>query len=77
MFNKPWQLFALGMAFAMLFGMVGSFDYHEEKASEQLYCAMIQEGTWPAYDNSIDCVNGDSEKAIEKDNCTGCADPVE
>lgn len=59
---KPWQLFVLGVAFAMLFGMVGSFDYQDAQASHALYCEMIQEGTWPAYDNSIDCVNEDSEK---------------
>ena len=60
--TKPWHLIAIGAAFAVLFGMVGSFDYQEEKASAKLYCEMIQEGTWPAYDNSIDCVNEDSEK---------------
>lgn len=59
---KPWQLFVLGVAFAMLFGLVGSFDYQDAQASHALYCEMIQEGTWPAYDNSIDCVNEDSEK---------------
>ena len=60
--TKPWHLVVLGAVFAMLFGIVGSFDYHEEKASEQIYCTMVQEGTWPAYDNSIDCVNEDSAK---------------
>ena len=60
--TRPWHLIAIGVAFAMLFGLVGSFDYHEEKASGQLYCAMVQEGTWPDYDNSIDCVNQYSEK---------------
>ena len=59
---KPWQLFTLGMIFAMLFGLVVSFDYQDAQASEQLYCAMVQEGSWPAYDNSIDCVNEDSAK---------------
>ena len=61
MFN-PWQLVVLGAVFAMLFGMVGSFDYQDAQANEQFYCTMIQEGTWPAYDNSIDCVNEDTEK---------------
>ena len=60
--TKPWQLFALGMAFAVLFGLVGSFDYQDAQASHALYCEMITEGTWPAYDNSIDCVNEYSAK---------------
>ena len=59
---KRWHLIALGVTFAVLFGLVGSFDYHEAKASHALYCAMVQEGTWPAYNNSIDCVNQYSEK---------------
>lgn len=59
---KPWQLFALGMIFAMLFGMVGSFDYQDAQASHALYCEMVQEGTWPTYDKSIDCVNEGTEK---------------
>ena len=59
---KSWHLIALGMVFAVLFGMVGSFDYQEEKANHALYCEMIQEGTWPAYNKAIDCVNEDSEK---------------
>ena len=59
---KPWQLIALGATFAVLFGMVGSFDYHEAQASHALYCEMIQEGAWPAYNSAIDCVNEDSAK---------------
>lgn len=59
---KPWHLVILGICFAMLFGMVGSFDYQDAQANQALYCAMVQEGTWPAYDNSIDCFNEDSEK---------------
>ena len=59
---KSWQLFALGAVFTVLFGMVGSFDYQEAQDSEQIYCTMVQEGTWPAYNNSIDCVNEYTEK---------------
>ena len=60
--TKPWHLVILGATFAMLFGLAGSFDYHEEKASERLYCEMTQEGTWPDYNKAIDCVNEDSAK---------------
>ena len=66
MFNKPWQLFVLGVIFAVLFGIVGSFDYHEAQDSGRIYCTMVQEGTWPAYDNSIDCVNEYGAKQQKK-----------
>lgn len=59
---KSWHLVVLGVVFAMLFGMVGSFDYQDAQASHTLYCEMVQEGTWSDYDNSIDCANEDSEK---------------
>ena len=60
--TKPWHLVVLGVVFAVLFGMVGSFDYQDAQASEQFYCAMVQERTWPAYNSAIDCVNEDSVK---------------
>lgn len=63
---KPRHLITLGVTFAMLFGLVGSFDYQDAQASHALYCEMIQEGTWPAYDNSIDCVNEYTEKQQKK-----------
>lgn len=50
-----WQLIVLGMTFAMLFGLIGSYDYDEAKAQEALYCDMTTEGSWPAYDKEIDC----------------------
>ena len=59
---KPWHLVVLGVVFAMLFGIVGSFDYQEAQASHALYCEMTQGGAWPAYDSAIDCVNEDTEK---------------
>jgi hypothetical protein len=59
---KQWQLFVLGFTFAMLFGLVGSYDYDNAKASEQLYCDMTTEGSWPAYDEAIDCSYQDDEK---------------
>ena len=54
---KHWHLVVLGVVFTVLFGMVGSFDYQDAQASHALYCEMVQEGTWPAYNNSIVCVN--------------------
>ena len=60
--TKSWHLVVLGAVFAVLFGLVGSFDYQDAQASHALYCEMIQEGTWPAYDKAIDCVNEYTEK---------------
>ena len=60
--TKPWQLFALGMVFAVLFGLVGSFDYQDAQANRALYCEMVKEGAWSAYNSAIDCVNEDSAK---------------
>jgi hypothetical protein len=51
-----WQLVVLGVCFAMLFGMVGSYEYQDEKEQEALYCEMVEEGSWPAYDKAIDCI---------------------
>ena len=51
----PWQLVVLGVCFAMLLGLVGSYDYDEALASQSLYCNMTTEGSWPAYDSAIDC----------------------
>ena len=55
--TKPWHLVVLGVVFAMLFGLVGSFDYQDAQASYALYCEMVKEGSWSAYDKAIDCVN--------------------
>ena len=52
---KQWQLVILGICFAMLFGLVGSYDYQEEQAKAKLYCDMTADGSWPAYNKAIDC----------------------
>ena len=58
---KPWQLVVLGICFAMLLGLVGSYDYEDAQASAKLYCDMTTEGSWPAFDSTIDCSYQDSE----------------
>ena len=50
-----WQLVVLGMMFAMLIGLIGSYDYDEELASQSLYCKMATEGSWPLFNSAIDC----------------------
>jgi hypothetical protein len=57
-----WQLVVLGMMFAMLLCLVGSYDYDEAQASAKFYCDMTTEGSWPAYDEAIDCSYQDDEK---------------
>lgn len=59
---KPWQLVVLGITFAMLLGLVGSYDYDEAQASVKLYCDMTTEGSWPLFNSAIDCSYQDDEK---------------
>lgn len=59
---KPWQLIVLGVCFAMLLCLVGSYDYDEAQAGEKLYCDMTTEGSWPKYDKVIGCSYQDDEK---------------
>ncbi len=35
--------------------IVGTMDYQDAQAREDLYCKMLGEGSWPAYDDSIVC----------------------
>jgi hypothetical protein len=66
MIFKPWQLVVLGMMFAMLlgtaFGIVGSYDYEDAQASAKLYCDMTTEGSWPSFNQAIDCSYQDDEE---------------
>lgn len=50
-----WQLVVLGICFAMLIGLIGSYDYDQALQDAALYCDMTTEGRWPAYDKAIDC----------------------
>lgn len=58
---KPWQLFTLGLASSMLLCLVSSYDIEQAEDDAQLYCDMTKEGSWPAYDKSIECNNQDSK----------------
>ena len=51
----PWQLIVLGVTIVTLFGLIGSYDYDEELASQSLYCNMTTEGSWPLFNSAIDC----------------------
>ena len=61
MIFNPWQLVVLGMTFAMLLGLVGSYDYQDELTSQSLYCDMTAEGSWPSFNEAIDCSYQGSE----------------
>ena len=37
------------------YGVVGHFDYEDEVAAEQHYCAMVEAKHWPAYEPEIQC----------------------
>lgn len=58
---KQWQLVVLGMTFAMLIGLIGSYDYEDKKLENTHYCKMVTEGTWPAF-KEIDGVYCPSKK---------------
>lgn len=45
----PWQLVVMGLCFAMLLGLVGSYDYDEALDSQALYCENVASGVWPDY----------------------------
>lgn len=39
----------------VLFVFAGKMQYEDVLAEEAHYCAMVAEGYWPAYDETIDC----------------------
>lgn len=54
-------LFVLGLSFAVLLGVVGTYDIEEAQAQHALYCEMVSEGSWPSFNESIDCSYQDDE----------------
>ena len=39
----------------LVLGLVGTADYEEEQASNELYCKMVAEGTWPNFNPETQC----------------------
>ncbi len=35
--------------------LIGCFSYEDAKSQEDEYCRRVLEGSWPAYNKSIDC----------------------
>ncbi|MGL5013074.1 MAG: hypothetical protein ACRC6V_02130 [Bacteroidales bacterium] len=54
---KPWQLFTLGLMSSMLLCLVSSYDIEQAEADVQLYCDMTTEGSWPSFNNAIECID--------------------
>ena len=52
---KPYQLVTIGFILSLMLGFVGSHDMEDEIASQSLYCQMVAEGSWPAYDKEKEC----------------------
>jgi hypothetical protein len=51
----PWQLVVMGIACAMLFCLVASYDVDQVQQDQALYCENVKLGAWPAYDKTILC----------------------
>ena len=43
------------MAIALLFALASTDFFSEEVEQQDHYCEMVKAGSWPAYDDSIDC----------------------
>jgi len=43
------------VAIVAAIGFAGGADLEEEKRHVSQYCGFVADGTWPAYDPSIDC----------------------
>jgi hypothetical protein len=39
----------------LVLGLVGTADYEEEKRSNEFYCKMVAEGTWPNFNPETQC----------------------
>ena len=42
-------------AVILAFGIAGAGDYEEAKRSNELYCQMVAEGTWPDFNPETQC----------------------
>lgn len=51
----PWQKPVLMTTVVVLFCLVASYDIEQAEQTQAMYCEMVDEGTWPAYDTSIKC----------------------
>ena len=52
----------MGVCMVMLFCLVASYDIDQAEEDSILYCKMVKEGSWPAYDSAIDCSYQDDEE---------------
>lgn len=43
------------IALLLAYALVSSSDYSDELNEENIYCEMVAEGHWPAFNKNIDC----------------------
>ena len=48
------KILGVGLLLAA-FGFAGNSDYEDALKQEAHYCEMVKTGSWPAYNESIDC----------------------
>ncbi len=53
---------AIALAYLVVFGLIGSEDMREEIDQAREYCEMTESGAWGAYDNSINCNDGENDE---------------
>ena len=50
MITKNLLMFGLGIFIAVAVALTGSMSFADKVDDREFYCAMVAEGTWPAYD---------------------------
>ena len=45
----------MGISIVMLLCLVSSYDIDQAKEEKEVYCQMVEEGTWPDYDKAVRC----------------------
>ena len=45
-------------ALIVALGLVGTADLEDAQRDEALYCKFVADGTWPDYDDEINCESG-------------------
>jgi len=48
------RLITVVLAFLIILGIVGTFDYGEQLRQDEYYCSMVASGAWPDYKN-LEC----------------------
>jgi len=49
------QVLVLILSLLLLVSMISELDARDQERHEEFYCAMVAEGSWPAYNKEVDC----------------------